>query len=429
MRVFVSSYGCSTNLADGQALSGCLISAGYTLADSIACADVVVCNTCAVKGPTENRMISILKKVPSNKKLVVAGCLPMINMERLDREVRFDGAVGPAAGESIVDVVRRISNGERIVTLKDASENMPKLGLPRVGRDSVISIIPISYGCLGSCAYCCVTFARGRLRSYAVEEIIEKARADIQKGASELWLSSQDTACYGKDRNTNLADLLRQLCKVEGDFRIRVGMMTPNNALNILDELLKAFYDEHVFKFIHLPVQSGDDQILKDMCRFHSAEDFSAVAAAFRGKHPELTLATDVICGFPGETDEAFSNTLRLIRDVKPEIVNVSKFAARPRTAAARMQEKFVSSGEIRRRSTIVSRLAKKIALERNKLWVGWTGDTLIDEVGKIRDSWIGRNSAYRPIVVKSTRRLFGKTVKAEVTKAFISYLQGEIVE
>ncbi len=429
MRVFVSSYGCSTNLADGQALSGCLISAGYTLADSIACADVVVCNTCAVKGPTENRMISILKKVPSNKKLVVAGCLPMINMERLDREVRFDGAVGPAAGESIVDVVRRIAKGERIVTLKDASENMPKLGLPRVGRDSVISIIPISYGCLGSCAYCCVTFARGRLRSYAVEEIIEKARADIQKGASELWLSSQDTACYGKDRNTNLADLLRQLCKVEGDFRIRVGMMTPNNALNILDELLKAFYDEHVFKFIHLPVQSGDDQILKDMCRFHSAEDFSAVAAAFRGKHPELTLATDVICGFPGETDEAFSNTLRLIRDVKPEIVNVSKFAARPRTAAARMQEKFVSSGEIRRRSTIVSRLAKKIALERNKLWVGWTGDTLIDEVGKIRDSWIGRNSAYRPIVVKSTRRLFGKTVKAEVTKAFISYLQGEIVE
>ncbi|MGB9779169.1 MAG: radical SAM protein, partial [Candidatus Bathyarchaeales archaeon] len=241
MKVFVKSFGCSTNLADGEVLAGCLAEAGYQIVNSVSAADMIIYNTCAVKGPTENRMIEILKKTPPNKKLIVAGCLPLINFERLCREVRFDGVVGPASGDSIVGVVRRVLDGEKVVALKGAVNAKPSLNLPRILLNPVIGIIPISYGCLGSCAYCCVVFARGHLRSYSVREIVERVKKDLAMGVREFWLTSQDTACYGRDIGTNLAELLWALCDVEGDFKIRVGMMTPNMALNILEDLTQAF--------------------------------------------------------------------------------------------------------------------------------------------------------------------------------------------
>jgi MiaB-like tRNA modifying enzyme len=429
LRVFVKSFGCSTNLADGAVLSGCLAQAGYALASSVSATDVVVYNTCAVKGPTENRMIEISRRVPKDKKLIVAGCLPLINYERLCREVRFEGVVGPAAGEKIVEIVNRVSKGERVLDIQAYLGDKPKLTLPRLQLSPVISIIPVNYGCLGSCAYCCVVFARGRLRSYGVQEIVQRVKEDLRMGSREFWITSQDTACYGRDKSTNLAELLNAICNVKGDFKVRVGMMTLNNVLDILKDLVQAFRSERVFKFVHLPVQSGDDQILKHMRRFYSVDDFRMIVKAFRAGFPELTLATDVICGFPGEEEEAFRRTLRLIEEVKPDIINVSKFFARPRTHAAAMQKEFVSLSEIKRRSTMAARVAKKVAFERNQRWVGWTGEILFDEVGKFSGSWVGRNFAYKPVAVKSKDRLLGKVLKVEVVKAFSTYLEGVIVE
>src|SRR4030042_446488 len=148
IRVFVKSFGCSTNLADGEVLAGCLAEAGHQLAKSPSEADIIIYNTCAVKGPTENRMIEI------------------------------------------------------------SLESLPALDLPRIRVNRVISIVPINYGCLGSCAYCCVTFARGKLRSYPLEEIVERVKNDLKTGIREFWLTSQDTACYGDDKRTSLAELL-----------------------------------------------------------------------------------------------------------------------------------------------------------------------------------------------------------------------------
>ncbi|MDI6806039.1 MAG: tRNA (N(6)-L-threonylcarbamoyladenosine(37)-C(2))-methylthiotransferase [Candidatus Bathyarchaeia archaeon] len=425
MKVFVKSFGCSTNLADGEVLAGCLAEAGYQIVNSAFEADVLIYNTCAVKGPTENRMIEILRRVPTRKKLIVAGCLPLINFERLCKEVRFDGVVGPAAGETIVSVVGRVLGGEKIVTLKGAVNSKPNLSLPRILSNPVVGIIPINYGCLGSCAYCCVVFARGHLRSYGIQEIVERMKKDLAMGVKEFWLTSQDTACYGRDIGTNLGELLWALCDIEGDFRIRVGMMTPNVALDILENLTHAFKSDKIFKFVHLPVQSGDNKILKNMRRFYSVADFKKIVDTFRKNFPELTLATDVICGFPGEDEEAFEKTLQLIREVKPDIVNVSKFFARPGTVAAKMSD-TVPASEIKCRSAMASELAKAIALERNKRWVGWVGEVLIDEIGKAFGSWVGRNFAYKPIVVKSEDNLFGKTVKAKVVNAFSTHLEAE---
>jgi len=429
MQVFVKSFGCSTNLADGEVLAGCLAEAGWQLAVSPAKSDVIVYNTCAVKGPTENRMMHVLKQVPRRKKLVVAGCLPLINFERLQKEVRFNGAVRPEIGDEIVDVVNRVSNGERVVRLEEVESSFPSLSLPRLRSSPVISIIPISYGCLGSCAYCCVRFARGQLKSHSIDEIVKKAKNDLTSGIRELWLASQDNGCYGRDRGTNLAELLSAICRIEGDFRIRVGMMTPNMADDILVDLIEAYRDEHVFKFVHLPVQSGDDQVLKRMNRCYTADDFKRVSAVLKDALPGLTLSTDVICGFPGESENAFEKTLHLIGEVKPDTVNVSKFFARPKTVAAEMKEDFVPLIEIRRRSSIMTALTKKLALERNTQWVGWVGEVLVDEVGKAPGSWIGRNSAYKPITVKRSRNLLGSILTVKAVSAFSTHLEGEIVQ
>jgi tRNA A37 methylthiotransferase MiaB len=206
-------------------------------------------------------------------------------------------------------------------------------------------------------------------------------------------------------------------------------MMTPNNVMDILDELVEAFRDKHVFKFIHLPVQSGDDEILKRMRRFYTVNEFKTIVDAFRVSFPEITLSTDVICGFPSESEEAFDRTLQLIDEVRPDIVNVSKFAARPRTAAARMEENFAPVTEIKHRSGRAAKLAKKVALEQNQRWIGWTGEVLVDEVGKISGSWVGRNFAYKPITVKSSAGLLGKKLFVGVVKAFPTYLEGKIVQ
>ena len=427
MHVFVKSYGCSANLADGEFLKGCLAKAGYKLIRSAPIADVLIYNTCAVKGPTENRVIEALKRAPRDKKLIVAGCLPLINFERLRREVRFDGAVGPAFGDEIVDVVRRVVEGEKVVALEDALTAKPRLSLPQLRSNPVVSVLPVSYGCLGSCAYCCVVFARGRLRSYNITAIIERVRKDLAAGAKEFWVTSQDTACYGRDIGTNLAALLKALCVVEGDFQVRVGMMTPNLVTAILDDLIEAFKSRKVFKFLHLPMQSGDDQVLRLMQRFYTVQDFREIVDTFRTAFHEVTLATDIICGFPGETREAFENTLKLIGEVKPDIVNVSKFFARPGTAAVEMCDAVVEPTEIKRRSTEAAKLAKRSSLERNQRWIGWSGEVRVDEKGKVPGSWIGRNFAYKPITVKGSADLLGKKLQVKVVKAFSTYLAGTV--
>lgn len=415
-------------MADGEVLAGCLAKAGFRLSTSETAANVSIYNTCAVKGPTENRIIDAMKRVPKGNKLVIAGCLPMISFERLLREVRFDAVIGPAIGEGIVNIVARVLAGERVVNLTGLDAK-PKLDLPRNKSNKVVSVVPVNYGCLGSCAYCCVVFARGHLRSYGINEIIERVQNDFAAGTKEFWITSQDIACYGRDLGSNLGMLLEALEDLNGDFKIRVGMMTPNMVSDIQNQLIRAFRSDKVLKFLHLPVQSGDDETLRRMRRLYTAEEFKAIVNAFRAEFNDLTLATDVIVGFPGETTEAFGNTLKLLEEVKPDVVNVSKFFARPKTAAAQMQNGLVELDEIKRRSNVAAQLAKQISLERNKRWVDWVGEILVDEKGKVEGSWVGRNFAYKPIVIKCSNDLLGKTMRVRVLEASVSCLKGEIVE
>jgi threonylcarbamoyladenosine tRNA methylthiotransferase CDKAL1 len=435
LRVFVRSFGCSSSVADGEVLAGCLRTAGFELAGSVGEADVVVFNTCAVKSPTENKVIHLLKEVPSEKRLIVAGCLPLIDFPRLSREVRFDAVVGPAFGERIVDVIKRVAGGEKVVAL-DGSQSELTLGLPRVRVNPVVGIVPVTYGCVGECSYCCVRFARGSLRSSSVDEVVNHVQKSLGEGVREFWLTGQDVACYGLDLDTgvNIVDLLRKVCQNDdfGEFWVRLGMMTPNLLLPFANDYAKFLSAQQesagkVFEFLHLPVQSGDDGVLGLMNRRYCIEDFKHIIAAFRRVSPCVTVATDVIVGFPGESENAFQRTVALIEEVKPDVVNVSKFFPRPNTLAEKMKNK-IGVEELGRRSEVLAGVARRISLEKNKAWVGWRGRVLIDEKGKKEGSWVSRNFAYKPVVVNSEEDLLGKVLSVHVVDAFQSHLLGEVV-
>jgi threonylcarbamoyladenosine tRNA methylthiotransferase CDKAL1 len=410
-------------------MRGCLSQAGFDLVNQEAEADILIYNTCAVKSPTENSVIEELKRAAKQKdtKLIVTGCLPLINLVRLRNEIELDGILGPAPGAKIVEAVSKVLQGEKVQRLTSQAQAKPHLDLPKQAANPVVSVVPVAYGCLGACSYCCVVLARGRLRSCGTEEIAQRVQGDVQSGAREVWLTGQDMGCYGQDIGLNLVELLRAVCTIEGDFLVRVGMMTPNYVLNMLDELVNAFRDEHIFKFLHLPVQSGDDEVLKSMNRFYSVKDFKRIVKAFRIALPSTTISTDVICGFPSESSEAFERTLKLIDDVKPDIVNISKFFSRPGTLAEKMRPR-VSASDVKERSQRLAELAGRISSEKNAAWMSWVGKILVDERGKQLASSIGRNFAYKPIVVKSEdESLLGRFVNVRVVKTYQTYLEAVI--
>ena len=266
--------------------------------------------------------------------------------------------------------MEQVNAGKKVVSVSNDSTS--GLELPRVAVNPVVSVIPINYGCLGNCSYCCVHFARGQLRSNSIEKIINRVKQDLRSGVKEFWLTSQDTACYGKDKKTSLANLLKKVGEIEGDFFVRVGMMNPDHVLGMLDELVEAYECDKIFKFLHLPVQSGDDKVLGLMNRKYTVDQFQTVVEVFRQKFPQLTVATDVICGFPRETKEAFENTKELISKVSPDVVNVSKFFARPKTPAEKLSP--IAAEELNRRSREMSLLVRQVSFDRNKTWKGWTG-------------------------------------------------------
>jgi len=196
-------------------------------------------------------------------------------------------------------------------------------------------IVPIATGCLGNCAYCITKIARGDLSSRHPSGIIESVRSLASSGPIEIQLTGQDTAAYGLDIGTDLPSLVREICAIPGDFRLRVGMMNPRSALPIVKQISDAYAEQKVFKFLHLPVQSASDEILAHMERGYRVADFRMFVDAVRKVVPEMTLSTDIIVGYPGEKEEDHMANLDLIREVKPDIVNVTRFSPRPGTRAA----------------------------------------------------------------------------------------------
>ena len=422
MKVYACVYGCSANVADFEIATGLLKEKGFQLVNSPLEADLSIIFTCSVKAPTVNRMAHLLQKFEKLKKpLVVAGCLPHTDPELIQKISPNASLLGCDSVQEVVGVVKETLEGKKVVAL--SSKRRPKLLLPRVRRNPLISIIPISIGCLSSCSYCSVKFARGRLCSYPSELIVREASQALQEGCKEIWLTSQDNACYGFDfeGGVKLPELLEKICQLEGKFWVRVGMMNPCYVEKILKELVRAYQHEKIFKFLHLPLQSGSDRILESMKRGYTINDFLSIVKEFRAKIPDLTLETDVIVGYPGEEEEDFEETLKILEKIEPDVTNVSKFGARKGTLASKLQQ--LPAEVIKKRSVIVSDLVKELARKRNERWVGWSGEILIDEAKD--ENLLGRNFAYKQVVVKSSRSL-GERIKVRIVEAGERYLLAE---
>jgi MiaB-like tRNA modifying enzyme len=348
-------YGCPSNIADFEMALGLLKQAGFEIANETASspeeADLNIIFTCVVKTPTEKRMIQKMQELAkTGKPLIVAGCMPKTSQRAIERINPDASMVGPHTLQNIVDVAKKTLTGEKVI-LVDALKS-PKICLPRIRKNKSVGIVTISTGCNQNCSYCCVRFARGKLLCYPVGEIVAGVAQAIKEGCNEIWVTSQDNGSYDFN-GVKFPQLLSKICKVSGDFRIRVGMMNPTYVKNknMLDDLIEAYKNEKVRKFLHLPVQSGSDKILRAMKRGYAVKDFVEIVERFRKEIPGLFLSTDIIVGFPSETEKDFEATVALLEKTKPGKVNVSKFGARPGTEAAKMKTKQLPVKTINERS------------------------------------------------------------------------------
>jgi len=419
-KIWVEAYGCSASFADSEMISGLIVNGGHSLAENEKDSDLSVIVTCSVKDVTAHKMVHRIKKLKSNP-LVVAGCLPKAEQTTVEKFSPNASLLGPNSLGKTLEVINSTLDGIKKVELEDT--DVSKIGLPKVRLNPAVGIIEIASGCMSECTFCQTKIAKGDLQSYRVGDIVRQVRHEIEDGCAEVWLTSTDNGCYGFDIGSSLPELVETVSEIEHDFMMRVGMMNPMYLPRIKDKLLESFENDKVFKFLHIPVQSGSDKVLKDMKRMHTSKIFYDADSEFRKKFDRFTIATDIIVGFPTETEEDFDKTVDLIKRTRPDIVNLSKYSARSGTKASKMEQIDVDT--VKQRSKIIFDLAKKISQKRNEEWIGWKGEVLFDEVSNGITK--GRNFAYKQVVTDDKVKL-GQKANVKIEGAAPNGLYGIIV-
>jgi threonylcarbamoyladenosine tRNA methylthiotransferase CDKAL1 len=423
MKFYIETFGCTANLGNSQDLARALQEMGH-IPSTLEEADAVIVNTCAVTQKTERKIVRRLGQL-QGERLIVAGCLPVALPESISgircrwRQGLLNrssaAGISDLFGDSVMRPLGELPHGH----YREALQHGPS------PLDDLCAIVNVAEGCNGSCSYCIVAKARGRLKSRRAEDVALEVEKLAALGTAEVQVAAQDTAAYGSDIGTDLGQLLDKLAAIPGDFRLRVGMMNPNSALLIKDPLLKAYQSPKIYRFLHIPVQSGSEEILRSMGRRYSVADFLKLVGAFRSFHPRITIITDVIVGFPGETDEDFLETIDLIKRLQPDKVNITRFSARPGTPAA---QKYDMPDRIKKdRSRELTRMWLKIADSRNQLYRGQVLEARITEPG--RDGTMkARAENYLGLVVKGRPKL-GSIVRVAVTDSNPFYVSGHSVD
>lgn len=428
--IYVRTWGCAHNSSDSEYMAGQLAAKGYAIVDDAQKADLWLLNSCTVKNPAEDHFkheVELGQK--QGKKVIVAGCVSQATPHV--GYLKGLSVIGVQQTDRVVEVVEETLKGNSVRLLGTKKTGKRKAGgadltLPKIRRNPLIEIIAISTGCLNHCTYCKTKHARGDLGSYPIEELVNRAKQAFEEGVREIWLTSEDTGAYGRDIGTTLPELLRQMVAViPRGCMLRLGMTNPPYILDYLEDMAGILAHPRVYSFLHVPVQSGSDPVLSEMKREYTVTEFKRVVDFLRKKVPGVTIATDIICGFPTETEEDFRETMKLVEAYRFPSLFINQFYPRPGTAAAKM--KRVPTHIVKDRTKRLTELFQSYRPYDHK--IGQRQTVLVTEVAHDRKHLVGHNKFYEQVLLPMDERYMGKVVEVRTSSAGKHYMHCEVLQ
>jgi len=418
-RFHIWTIGCQMNRADSLKATDELMRRGHVLVERAEDAGVIILNTCVVRQSAENKVIGrltslkSLKRGPDRRAIVVMGCF-VGDLPSLEQRFPYvDAFLAPSDIDGLVEFVEQWDGESESVPLTETIARVP-----------MASLLPISYGCDHHCTYCIVTLRRGPERSRPLAELVREAEELVARGAVEITLLGQNVDSYGHDLpgQPNLADLLRAIHDVEGLRRIRFLTSHPADFCSEITEAVAEL--PKVCEHFELAVQAGDDQVLKRMGRGYTVDQFRQLIDGIRRRIPDASIVTDVIVGFPGESVEQFERSVRLVRDVRFDVVHIAAYSPRPGTRSARWDDD-VPAAEKTRRRRLLEEIQERIATEINAKLLGRTVEILVE--GKNKGKWKGRTRTNKLVFFEADGDWLGRLVSVEVTWTGPWSMQAEI--
>ena len=434
-RAYVETYGCQQNEADSERIRGMLAQSGYAIVQEAEKADVVVMNTCAIREHAEQRVFGNLgalthtKRRHSAQKIFLCGC--MAGQETVVNRIKnsyphVDGVFSTHHLWQFPEILYRVLTGKKRVFFTEDEPGSIAEGLPQLRDQTLKAWVSIMYGCNNFCTYCIVPYVRGRERSRKMEDILAECREVIANGAKEITLLGQNVNSYGKDlaEKVDFADLLAEIAKIPGEFLIRFMTSHPRDASKKLFDTMAA--EPKIAKQLHLPFQSGSSRILKAMNRHYDREHYLELVNYAKSVMPDLVLTSDVIVGFPGETEEDFKETLSLISEVHYDSLFTFIFSPRPGTPAASMEDPTPKE-EKNRRFDALCALQNSISESIHNGYIGKTMRCLVD--GKDKDLLTARTEGGRLVRFCGDENLIGTFKDITITGATTWSLTGKLPE
>ena len=430
-KLYVKTFGCQMNVYDSNRMIQTLMVHGYTQTEMPEKADIILLNTCHIREKASEKLFSEIGRLAKLKKksalIVVAGCVVQAEgKEILRRSPLIDIAVGPQNYHQLPELIAKYNREKGRVIVADFPAESKFDSLPMPKTSSANAFLAIQEGCDNFCSYCVVPYTRGCEYSRPSAEILLEAKALVKAGAKEIMLLGQNVNCWHGDEGRDLGDLIRDVAKIRGLQRIRYTTSYPSK---ITQNLINAHADTpKLMPYIHLPIQAGSDKTLKAMNRQYTVAEYERIVASFRAVRPDIAISSDFIVGFPGETEEDFEETLRLVERVKYASSYSFKFSARPGTPASLMKNQIPEEVKTRR----LMKLQKLLQSQQrafNEATVGRELDVLLTERGKIRGQLVGYSPYMQGTVVKAPSKMLGEIVRVKITSASATALTGKIIK
>lgn len=434
-KVYIETLGCQMNKSDAERMYGMLEHLGYTQTDESRDADMLIINTCSIRQLSEDKAYSQIgvwgkwKKNRPDLKIVFAGCVAQQAGEKLFRRAPYvDLVLGTQRLYELPELVKRIENGERVVSIEEKPYEESDIQINRV--KSVNAWVPIMEGCNNFCTYCIVPYTRGRERSRKPELILNEIKKALNEGFKEITLLGQNVDSYGKDLepHQNLSRLLRQINALEGKFRIRFVTSYPTD---ITEELIDTVIElDKVCEYFHIPMQSGDDYVLKKMNRRYDYATYKKICENIRSRIPDVTITSDFIAGFPGETEEQFRNTLRAMSELELDYSNTAAYSPREKTVAAKWVDLYIPEDVKTDRLARLNEHNRECCLKSNQKYVGHEMEVLVEKLENHDGQSIitGRTRNNKIVHIPYDKDITGEFINVKITSARTWYLRGEMI-